>query len=373
MFVRPYYVPILTGKVGEFNALYGLRRRLALINALTPYVDMPPITRPRPDVPGRKPDPPIDPPKTLGILLDRVQGTWTQPRRVIVDLAAYDRYEVEGRHPLLWLVEEAEQRDVWLMGGISTKSSDKYRQAVEDASSRLSGLCVRVHVPPDPEVAAVVSAARDLIDALPPPAIGLREIMVDFERIEEHDVGRGALPALCVHVMRALKKAGYDTTAVASSCVPKDPPEPIDPDNPRPKRYMRRDWRLWQALADESLAAGTAFADYGITGPRRDDDKWVPGPAPYLRYTTESALLIWRGYMGEAKDRRQIDFRELCKAQVDHRDFQNLSLGDRAIMAAAARSGDAETKGRGTATQWIEYATSHHVAHITKAIAKLNQ
>ena len=148
------------------------------------------------------------------------------------------------------------------------------------------------------------------------------------------------------------------------------PPESVD--RGPATRVRRREWRLWQSLANEELTATVAFADYGITGPRSDDDAWKPGPDPHLRYTTASALLLWRGRSEdrvtdpEDPDGQAVLFPELCQRLLDRSgDFQgaSYSAGDAAIWDAV----HGERK-PGNGTKWIEFATSHHLTHVVNAL-----
>jgi hypothetical protein len=362
--VRDHYIPILTGKQGEFQALESLS--LDAPAWLSPFIDMPPITPSGPPKSGEPPPKRDSPQVKLGKLIDAVGKRWGTDRRVMVDLAAYDRYTIGGVHPAVWLFDEADRRGVWLMAAVATDSSVAYRDAVNAAAGSIKGLCIRARAIPGMAPGALADAVEALAADLPVSDPAFTYVMLDLGRVAEHattavgqlDVARGHL--------RELDARGRKVAAIAGTSVPAESVE-----RGRMHRERRREWRLWQSLASEPLAVDAAFADYGITGPRSDDDDWRPGPDPHLRYTTSAALLLWRG---RAEDRvtdpddpdgQAVLFPALCRQLVARPDYAlpNFSVGDAAIWDAAC--GEAKP---GNGTKWIEFATNHHLTHVVRAL-----
>jgi hypothetical protein len=364
MLVRDHYVPVLTGKAGEFQALERLTGDV--LPSLSPLIDMPPIPLPPPPKPGEEPQAPDPPEKRLGQLLRSVARQWGDERRVMVDLAAYDRYDIDGRHPAEWLFCRGGDEGLWLMASAATDSSARYREALVRSAGWLKGLCLRARVAPGQDPDETVKAVGALEASLPRSDPAHTVLMLDLSRIAEHGERDAAVVKAVGDHLKALADAGRDVHAIAGTSMP----EPIARGGPT--RVRRREWRLWQALATEPLARHAAFADYGITGPRPDDDAFRPGPAPHLRYTTSAALLLWRGRKGtdadpEDPERRAVLYPELCRELVDGRDRdfrgKSFSAGDAGIWDAACGQ-----QKPGNATKWIEFATNHHLTQVVRQL-----
>ena len=134
--VREHYIPLLTGKQGEFQALKSLDSDAPAW--MSPYIDMPPIAPSAPPTNGIE-GPREAPESKLEKLLVAVASAWGTDRRVMVDLAAYDRYEIGGSHPAEWLHYQAAERGIWLMAAVATDSSARYRAAVRGAAESVKG------------------------------------------------------------------------------------------------------------------------------------------------------------------------------------------------------------------------------------------
>lgn len=365
--IREHYIPLLTGKQGEFQALRALDNDAPAW--LSPYIDMPPIAPSQPPKDGV--EGPRDPPQVkLAKLLEAVSTIGGTDRRVMVDLAAYDRYSIEGRHPAEWLYKQAADRGIWLMGAAGTDSSPGYRAALQAVSGSLKGLCLRARATPGTDPVVLGNAVQLLAGDLPTSDPAFTYVLLDLGRVVEHNLSAAELQALVLAYVQELQKRGHPVSAVAGTSMPA-----ASVKRGKVTRERRREWRLWQSLASEPLAATIAFADYGITGPRSDDDSWKPGPDPHLRYTTSSALLLWRGRSEdrvtdpEDPDGQAILFPELCRQLLARTgDFNGCpySLGDAAIWDAARGAGKP-----GNGTKWIEFATNHHLTHVVKSLRQL--
>ncbi|MCZ7437496.1 hypothetical protein O7598_13915 [Micromonospora sp. WMMC241] len=116
----------------------------------------------------------------------------------------------------------------------------------------------------------------------------------------------------------------------------------------------RRDLELWERIHDH----GIQFADYGISHP--GTNQRARGPAPNIRYTDRDT---WWTYRAARDGRGNSAIYDLCRALVsaDHwpPDGRRFSWGDEQIARRAA--GHA---GPGTATQWLAWGTSHHLAYV---------
>jgi T4 beta protein len=365
MLGRDQYVPILTGKLGEFRALQRLTPEI--VHGLVPFIDMPPITPngpPKDGVPAER-DPPA---LKLRRLITAVGAKWGTDRRVMVDLAAYDRYEIQGKHPACWLFREAASHGIWLMAAAGTDSSDRYRAALHDCADVLKGICLRARADPDAAPTDLAAAIDDLAASLPTCDPAHTVLMLDLRRIADHGGTAAELLELVRAHLRALHARGRAVSALAGTSMPERPVA-----RGAVHRERRREWRLWQALEHEPLARNASFSDYGITGPRPDDDEWTGPPDPHLRYTTAAALLLWRGRLEERAgdpanpQERAVLFPELCAELVDRDDFagRDFSAGDSGIWDAARVSHKP-----GTGTKWIEFATNHHLTHVVRQLRR---
>lgn len=363
--VREHYIPLLTGKEGEFRALGALHP--GVTSRLTPLIDMPPITPLRPPTP-EEPRPPRDTARRkLTRLLKAMARDWGTDRRLMVDLAAYDRYTIGGKHPATWLFPEAERQGLWLMAAVSTDTSVRYQAAIEEVAEAVKGLCLRARVTPGRTAEDVADAVEALANALPSADPAFTYVMLDLGRVQELGEAADDLRERTLACLRALDARGHPASILAGTSFP--PAEPIL--RGQVNRQRRLEWRLWQALSGEPLASRVAFGDYGITGPRSDDDEWRPGPDPHIRYTTRSALLLWRGRLEgrvtdpDDPDGQAVLFPELCRQLVERQDFAGaqFSAGD-AAMWDAANVG----RRRGNGTKWVEFATNHHLTHVVRAL-----
>jgi hypothetical protein len=367
MLVRGQYVPILTGKEGEFRALAGLDENV--LYWLRPLIDMPPITLPKPPKAGEEPRLPDPPEKKLGALMRSLEDRWGRERRVIVDLAAYDRYRIGGHHPAQWLFANAHEAGLLLMASMATDSSAFYRAAVAASEQHLKGLCLRVRITPKQEPEQTVEDLRRLDDAAPSTDPSHAIVLLDLGRVSEIGALNEEVADFAKLHLDALARAGYRVDAVAGTSVPLNSWVKVR----QLHRERRREWRVWQALVSSEAGRELAFADYGITGPRPDSDEWRGSPAPFLRYTTPGALLVWKGRKrdddADPDDPRRtpVLFPELCRELVVGRshDFcgSNWSPGDRGIWDAAC----GEQK-PGTAMKWIEFATNHHLTAVVRLL-----
>lgn len=117
----------------------------------------------------------------------------------------------------------------------------------------------------------------------------------------------------------------------------------------------RSDHLLWRRL--RHLDVG--FGDYGVRSPTRAATA-RRGPLPNLRYTADACWWIYRWPHSDEDSGHGIH--ALCRALVDSDrwtpDGPDHSWGDRQIYERAVRHARP-----GTATDWIAWATSHHLTH----------
>ena len=348
MTVSPLYIPVLTGKQGEYAALRALAPDIRA--AVRPILDIPPVAAA------------TDPAAAIEKIVLGVGRSMGNEGHVAVDLLGLDDRLAGDVHPVECLIERAVWGGARVQLVVRTDASLGYRQAVARARSRAAGICVRARIQENDDPVAVGAQVSLLLGQLEvgPPDVHL---ILDAGRVS--DWTRRPAEVLAEHLTAHDSLGDFRLRSAVATTVP--PNKEIKRDD-RPLRVQRREWRAWQGLASHE-AARVHFGDYGITGPRPDTPP-VGLPDPHLRYTTTRALLIWRGWRSErVTDEDEGDptsFGDLCRELVDRDDFAGASFspGDEVIAAVAAR----RRPNDGGSSQWVEWATSHHVTHVVKAL-----
>lgn len=350
------YVPILTGKQGEFDALAELRDNIR------------PTLRPVLDLPQLGPD--KEPEKVIETLLQRVGRVFHNDGAAAVDLQALEGRLAAGVHPVVHMLDRAPWCAAELRLAVRTDAPSNYVDTVAAHHQRSRGVCVRAqvraHVTPDGLASEVDALLRRL-------GLSAEEVHLCLDCGSLLSWGQTPRPAevMAAHLERDL--SAYELVSVAATSVPSG--EEIKREF-RPNRFQRREWAAWRSLHSRGLHA--VFGDYGVTGPRPT----APSsglPDPHLRYTTENALLIWRGWqpnrLTEEHAGEPASFGDLCRELVEHEDFvgRSFSDGDEAFddIAAGRRKTKAGEETQGSTSQWVQWATNHHVTHVAKALEAL--
>ncbi|MEA2232694.1 MAG: hypothetical protein QOD83_2510 [Solirubrobacteraceae bacterium] len=354
------YTPILTGKAGEFSAL--VETDAEVLNGLAPLIDMAPYD---PSDTAKEPD------HKLNGLLHSVTASWANGRKVTVDLTSYDDAPaIDGAHPLEWLVRRGVWHGAQLHLAVPTDCSDRYLRAVLASVGTAAGLCIRARVPPGADPTTTAMAINRCVESVGCPPSEL-DLLVDLGRLSDHSAER--IPEFAElardHLAAVPQLASWQTLTLGGTDVPRN--DEITRRNPH--RVMRREWRLWHRLRDDGLPRLPSYADYGVTGPR----PLKPGgsaPAPNLRYTTDAALLIWKGRRPidvQEGDEPPLTFPELCYELIHESDGYlgpEFSPGDRAYQEVLDPS---HGRGPGGAREWVRWATSHHLRHVIERLASL--
>ncbi|MDG4792913.1 hypothetical protein [Micromonospora sp. WMMD1082] len=133
-----------------------------------------------------------------------------------------------------------------------------------------------------------------------------------------------------------------------------------------PVRLDRWDWLLWQRLAD----LGVGFGDYGVA-PAAEPAAAGSAPAgdrhPTVPYTSDGAWWVhrWSRRRGRGDER----VADLCHTLVSGPYWPatgaGFSWGDHEILRRARR-----VAGAGSATNWVAWSTSHHLAHVLDALRR---
>jgi hypothetical protein len=357
------YVPVLTGKLGEFRALGKLPDELCA--QVSPVLDVPPVA-PRRDAAGEPAE--GDAADKIDKLLKSVGRALGNEGRVAVDLLALEGLQAREGHPLEYLVWAAEINAARVQIAVRTDAPASYCDAVRRTRDRSAGICLRAMIAEhdDPgEIARRVAEMMANLELRPEST----HLMLDLGRVSGWGTRESRPDRVAAAHVAAIE--GIDRLRLLSVAATNVPPADDIRPHDRPRRVQRRDWTSWRQLR-ASTDRVPVFADYGVTGPRPTAPP-VGRPAPHLRYTTATALLIWKGYRRDALpdedgDYEPTTFADLCREMVDRDDYAGpaFSDGDLAFdeVARAARPGNG-------ATEWVQWATSHHLTHVLNELAAL--
>ena len=351
--VKALYVPILTGKLGEFSALASLPDDTRAV--LRPVLDLPPI---------RRDD---DPTNVIDTLLRRVGHAFGDDGLVAVDLQALEGSRALDAHPVEFLLDRVAWSAVGVRLSVRTDAPASYLDAVAEQHPRSRGVCVRARVD---EVTDPVDLRADVDAVL--ERLGLKRDGVHLCLDCGNLLGWGPRPdeVIARHLDRDLS-----AFALVSFCATSVPSNDQIRREERPNRFPRREWVAWRRL--QAAGSVVVFGDYGITGPRPTEPS-TGRPDPNLRYTTDTALLIWRGWQPDRLTEEHADepssFPDLCRELVRHEDFsgRDFSTGDEAYADIAA--GERQTRdgreAQGSPTDWVHWATNHHIVYVVDRLQR---
>ncbi|WP_405583811.1 beta family protein [Streptomyces sp. NBC_01190] len=211
--------------------------------------------------------------------------------------------------------------------------------------------------PSDPrDLERVVRAALDRL-CLPPESV---DVVLDAGYVPGDTALTEAVPLLR-DTLRWARTRPWRSVVAASGAFPRSIRA-----LPRghPNLLPRWDAALWRKLAGSIDGEFPEFADYGVSHP-------VPpvragrGAIPHLRYTVADAWLV---HVAPGELPGNNDFFTICQSLVHSADWpalgEKLSWGD-AEIALCARQGRPKAA---TATYWRAWATSHHLAVVTKSL-----
>ncbi|MEU7907021.1 beta family protein [Actinoplanes sp. NPDC049118] len=158
-------------------------------------------------------------------------------------------------------------------------------------------------------------------------------------------------------MLRWARASPWRSITVAAGAMP---PNLDDLPTDEPVTVGRLDAQVWSRLSEP----GIGYADYGVTSPVRRlgiNHRQLPT----LRYTADRDWWIyrWARRGGRSDDRCH----DLCRTLVDSPQWPaagaRFSWGD-AQIARQARS----ARGGGSSASWMAWSTSHHIAHVLKAL-----
>jgi hypothetical protein len=341
-----------------------LKARLAEITALS-WVSPTVSSRIRPVlevVPSKGRD------RDLEVLLERIAKCQGQLSAIGVDLVYLEdlRTPIDGSAftPMRWVGEEFRNAGLLCVPVFRPEDDAGLLADVRAVSAQhAAGAVLRLGGPeddPDPSFLATAVPATLTATGLQPPQV---DLLIDLWEISSaRDVTRVA-PTATAALDWALTVGAWRSITVASGAFPASISHlPRDVASPLP----RFDSQIWGAVHAARPHVDLDYGDFAITHPAVPNGA-PRGPLPNLRYTHDDNWQVYR--WSRARPGNQ-DFFALCAALVGSAHWPAAggaySWGDQEIARCATNSG-----GAGSATQWLEYGFSHHIAHVTERLATL--
>lgn len=348
------YMPILKWRQGEYQALFRLPD--AVKDRTVPLIE---ITPPDFDFETWSPSKSID--DHVAKFAARFRAKWGT-RLALLDCGLLDPAEVMqgGKHPMLYLCEEAFARGATLIPVIRLDSNAAYRTAVRAANALMqTGVILRCSLDEaldpdfDPNVGAalqqlgVTIADCDVVLDLEAPAWDPQDVLINI-------VTAAIQASNAVATARSLILAGTSFPASMAEVT-----GPI-------QFWPRREWTFFRALLanlGETVRKPT-FADYAIAanGYSQMDMRKVK-PSATIRYACDDGWIIAKGV--NVRDNGFGQYRGCSGTVTGSAHFLGSGFSPGSDYIEQCRDGIA---GTGSLSTWRWVGSNHH---ITKVVADL--
>jgi len=197
-------------------------------------------------------------------------------------------------------------------------------------------------------LAAAIGVARNEVDIL--IDLAHRPELVEVQQLGTH----------CINNLPNIN--AWRTVTLAAGCFP-DSIATLPTGNWIP--VDRSDWIGWSGIAAQRIAANVRVPSYGDYGVRCGGAPMVipNSPAPNLRYTTTNQIMVRRGAKTPGS------MQAICADLVNRQFFggPTFSQGDADIAVLAATTGQTN----GSAEQWVQWCTNHHLEMTASQIQTL--
>lgn len=360
MFSSMHYVPVLTGKAGEYRALRQLSSDIKA--GITPLIEVPPIPWDHEnDAPSRTLD------QHLAKTAENIECHWGNEAAVFVDLYCV---EDEGsmpcdQHPVEFVLSDARSRGVHAIPVTGLERDANQHEAVAAVVSEDDrGVCLRLIADEIMDAADLDGDIESLLAALGVTPAGV-DLLLDFGimRPEFESTYRLASRTVLAVIPRIEE---WRTLTMAGSAFPINMsgfPQEATSATPR------TEWRIWRDLATNraGLQRVPTFGDYSIDNPEYVDlDFRVIKMTANIRYTTDETWLLVKGRVINKGEESQYPGLARRLRELPQYSGRAFSWGDQQISDCAER-----TVGPGNATTWRLVATNHHLTFVVNQIASL--
>lgn len=348
------YLPILTGKQGEYRAMKVLS--LDVKSKLTPLIEIPPIDwNFQDDVPANTLD------EQIANVADNVENHWG------VDAIYIDTYPLEsegvtaaGVYSLTHILNDGRSRGLSMIPVTGLNRGAQHQQAVRNAISLDSrGVCVRLLAADfTADVAMPIHALLAELGATPAEVDLLIDLGPMNSQFESH------YPIMAIQLINSLPTiAEWRSLVLAGASFPND----LSGVTPNSTQSIRRtEWQVWKnVMTAAKVDRMPSFSDYSITSPEYVSlDFRIIKMSAAIRYTHSDEWIVVKGQVirkGESSQFPSLASRLRALPQYSGRDF---SWGDAYIDDCASGIG-----GPGSATTWRQVGTNHHLTFVVRQLA----
>jgi hypothetical protein len=374
MFDHKHYVPVLKGKLGEFNALRNLQGQ-AQISHFTPLIEVMPI----PAVYGDGENEP-SPSKSIGEHIEGVAAAIAKATKhlpsIFVDgfyIESEDDLE-DGPSPIDGLFTRLRSDGINFIPVVGLDRVEDYADSVKEAiKTDNRGCCLRLVEADIDGIAELDAQVKSLLTELTVTKSNV-DLIVDFGwKVPQ----RAVLPFL-IDALPSIKE--WRSFTMVSSCFP---PDMTDVQKNSIKEIERDDWITWLSLRSKTnVARVPTFGDYGINHPVLPDfNPLTMTVSPNIRYTDTLNYVVAKG---QAQPRKKwadtpqkkeiraelapsVQFPKLAKKITKHPAWKgkDFSWGDAFIDKCSRK----ECVGSGT--DWRAVGMSHHISLVLQQISNL--
>lgn len=357
-FAAEHYVPILKGKGGEFDALRTLPA--AVSAALTPLIEVPPLPWDfELEAPSRTWD------QHVTVTIDGLLRSTGALARIFIDMPSLDAGVTlaDGRHPLTAILEALRAAGIVALPVTGLARPADY-DAAAAAAHRLDGHGVVLRIADEDFASPTFAADLTALQS----SLGVNAADVDFV------IDLGSLNGSSARVLTVTAAAdiaavptitAWRTFSVVFSAFP---PDLSAVSTTRTGRLPRNDAAAWRALTSAGLPRTPTYGDYGPENPQYPSlDPRLPTSVASVRYTSDRHWLVVRGQLIRRPRGIGYDqFRDLSARVMAEPEYRGagFSPGDQYIDQCAAGG-----VGTGNLQTWRYVAFSHHLVHVTDAIA----
>lgn len=356
MFDSDHYVPILRGKVAEYEALGDTTDQTK--GDLTPFIELPPIAwDPDGDDSGT-------PDRSIAKVAGNLARQWGPDLPLFLELGLIPSEPALGGgvHPVEFVFDDARTKGLEAIPVTSPGRDDAFQAAIQRAvETDGRGVCIRLTSEDFEDVVEAIGEADELLAQFGVDH-GSTDLLLDFGEVPTDQAGPMVLAAQAV-IDGIPDIEGWRTLTWAGTAFPSV--QNFAPDSVNTS--ARGEWSIWQSLRGRDLPRIPSFGDYTINGVQSDYDVAAAyhRSSPNLRYTAEDIFIIWKARHPKHGHEQ---FNGLCRSAVSHPEFRGgeYSVGDAYIERCAA-----DEDGPGMAIQWRKCGVNHHLTAVADQIANL--
>lgn len=352
------YVPILKWRQGEYQALWRLTD--ATKDRTVPLIE---ITPPDFDFETWTPAKTID--EHLTPFATRLHKKWGT-RLALLDCGLLDAAATMqgGKHPMLYLCEQAFAQNATIVPVIRLTSDSAYRTAVATAQTLLqTGVALRCSLDEAMDISAFDAGVDTLLNQL-----GV--VREDCDVILDLEAPTWDPQNVLVGITSAALKgssvmAGARSLTLAGTSFPASMAEVTGP----LQFWPRREWAFYQAVLAslESDDRIPSFGDYAIAGHGfAQGDMRLLKPSATIRYTCDDGWIIAKGT--NVRDNGFGQYRGCSGNVTNSSRYLGATYSPGSAYIDACRSGSAST---GNLSTWRWVGSNHHITKVVADLATL--